>query len=69
MADGATTVKLADVAGDKALVLNATATDDRLRAEDCRANHRSMRGAGERPCVSGARSKCVAMRGGLEATE
>ena len=38
MADGATTVKLADMAGDKAIVLNATATDDRLRAEDCRSN-------------------------------
>lgn len=38
LADEATTVKLADVAGDKAIVLNARATDDRLRAEDCRAN-------------------------------
>jgi len=38
MADADTTVKLADVAGDKALVLNAAATDDRLRGEDCRAN-------------------------------
>ena len=38
MADADTTVKLADIAGDKALVLNAEATDDRLRGEDCRAN-------------------------------
>ena len=38
MADEPMTVKLADMAGDKAIVLNATATDDRLRAEDCRAN-------------------------------
>jgi ABC transporter substrate binding protein (PQQ-dependent alcohol dehydrogenase system) len=38
LADEATTVKLADVAGERALVLNARATDDRLRAEDCRAN-------------------------------
>lgn len=38
LADEATTVKLADLAGDQAIVLNARATDDRLRAEDCRAN-------------------------------
>ncbi len=38
LADADTTVKLADLAGDKALVLNAGATDDRLRGEDCRAN-------------------------------
>ena len=38
LADEGTTVKLADLAGDKALVLNARATDDRLRAEDCRPN-------------------------------
>ena len=38
MADEPTTVKLADIAGDKAIVLNAAATDDRLRGEDCRAN-------------------------------
>ncbi|MBP7243363.1 ABC transporter substrate-binding protein [Amaricoccus sp.] len=38
MADADTTVKLADIAGDRALVLNAAATDDTLRAEGCRAN-------------------------------
>lgn len=38
LADEATTVKLADIAGDKAVVINAGATDDRLRGEDCRAN-------------------------------
>jgi ABC transporter substrate binding protein (PQQ-dependent alcohol dehydrogenase system) len=38
MADAETTLALADVAGDGALILNATAEDDRLRAEDCRAN-------------------------------
>ncbi|MFT4150368.1 MAG: ABC transporter substrate-binding protein [Paracoccaceae bacterium] len=38
LADAATTVKLADVAGDKALVFNAAATDDSLRGKDCRAN-------------------------------
>jgi ABC transporter substrate binding protein (PQQ-dependent alcohol dehydrogenase system) len=38
LADAGTTVKLADVAGDRALVLNAAATDDRLRGQDCRAN-------------------------------
>lgn len=38
MADADTTVKLADIAGDKAMVLNAAATDDRLRGADCRAN-------------------------------
>ena len=38
LADADTTVKLSDMAGDKAMVLNAGATDDRLRGEDCRAN-------------------------------
>ena len=38
LADADTTVRLADVAGERALVLNAGATDDRLRGEDCRAN-------------------------------
>jgi ABC transporter substrate binding protein (PQQ-dependent alcohol dehydrogenase system) len=38
LADADTTVKLADIAGDKAVVLNAGATDDSLRGADCRAN-------------------------------
>lgn len=38
MADAETTLALADAAGDRALVLNALAPDDRLRGEDCRAN-------------------------------
>ncbi len=38
MADAATTVALADQAGDKALLINAAATDDSLRGADCRAN-------------------------------
>jgi ABC transporter substrate binding protein (PQQ-dependent alcohol dehydrogenase system) len=38
MADAETTLVLADTAGDRALILNATAPDDRLRNEDCRAN-------------------------------
>ncbi len=38
LADAATTVKLADLAGNRALVFNALATDDRLRGADCRAN-------------------------------
>ena len=38
LADADTTLRLADIAGDKALVVNAEATDDRLRGEDCRAN-------------------------------
>lgn len=38
LADADTTVKLADIAGEKAMVLNAEATDDRLRGVDCRAN-------------------------------
>ncbi len=38
LADADTTVRLADLAGDDAMVLNASATDDRLRGEDCRAN-------------------------------
>ena len=38
LADAATTVALADQAGDRALVINAAATDDSLRGADCRAN-------------------------------
>ncbi len=38
MADADTTLALADTAGDRALILNATAPDDRLRGADCRAN-------------------------------
>lgn len=38
LADAETTAKLADQAGDKALVFNARATDDSLRAELCRSN-------------------------------
>ncbi|MBK0399869.1 ABC transporter substrate-binding protein [Limibaculum sp. M0105] len=38
MADAETTVALADAAGERALVLNATSPDDRLRNELCRAN-------------------------------
>jgi ABC transporter substrate binding protein (PQQ-dependent alcohol dehydrogenase system) len=38
LADEATTVRLADLAGDRAVVVNAGATGDRLRGEDCRAN-------------------------------
>lgn len=38
LADEATTVRLADLAGERALVLNAGATGDRLRGADCRAN-------------------------------
>lgn len=38
MADADTTLAMADAAGDRALVLNASAPDDRLRGEDCRAN-------------------------------
>jgi ABC transporter substrate binding protein (PQQ-dependent alcohol dehydrogenase system) len=38
MADAETTLALADAAGDRALVMNALAPDDRLRGEDCRAN-------------------------------
>lgn len=38
MADAETTLALADAAGDRALILNAVAADDRLRGEDCRAN-------------------------------
>jgi ABC transporter substrate binding protein (PQQ-dependent alcohol dehydrogenase system) len=38
LAHADTTVRLADLAGDRALVLNASASDDRLRGEDCRAN-------------------------------
>jgi ABC transporter substrate binding protein (PQQ-dependent alcohol dehydrogenase system) len=38
LADEATTVRLADLAGERAVVVNAGATGDRLRGEDCRAN-------------------------------
>jgi len=38
MADADTTLALADAAGERALILNALAPDDRLRGEDCRAN-------------------------------
>ncbi|ADZ69452.1 ABC transporter substrate-binding protein [Polymorphum gilvum] len=38
MADADTTLALADRAGDRALVLNAMAREDRLRNEACRAN-------------------------------
>lgn len=38
LADAETTVRLADIAGDRALVFNALATDDALRGADCRAN-------------------------------
>lgn len=38
LADAETTLKLADLAGDRALVFNAKATDDSLRGEACRAN-------------------------------
>ena len=38
LADAATTAKLADQAGDRALLFNALASDDSLRGADCRAN-------------------------------
>lgn len=38
MADAEMTLALADAAGDRALILNATAPDDMLRNEECRAN-------------------------------
>ena len=38
LADAETTLKLAALAGDRALVVNALATDDRQRGKDCRAN-------------------------------
>lgn len=38
LADAATTVRLADLAGDRALVFNALAGDDVLRGSDCRPN-------------------------------
>ena len=38
MADAATTLKLAEMAGDRALLFNAAAHDDSLRGADCRAN-------------------------------
>lgn len=38
LADDATTLALADLAGDRALILNAAARGDALRGKDCRAN-------------------------------
>lgn len=38
LADAPTTLKLADMAGDQAIVFNALAPDDSLRGADCRAN-------------------------------
>lgn len=38
LADAETTLRLADLAGERALIINASATDDRLRGADCRAN-------------------------------
>lgn len=38
LADAETLLKLADLAGEGALILNASAPDDRLRGADCRAN-------------------------------
>ena len=38
LADADTTLAMADAVGDRALVLNARAPDDRLRGEDCRPN-------------------------------
>ncbi|WP_246026606.1 ABC transporter substrate-binding protein [Paracoccus luteus] len=38
LADAATTLALADRAGDRALILNARAREDALRGADCRAN-------------------------------
>jgi ABC transporter substrate binding protein (PQQ-dependent alcohol dehydrogenase system) len=38
LGDADTTLALADAAGDRALILNAFAPDDRLRGADCRAN-------------------------------
>lgn len=38
LADDATTLSLADHAGDRALILNARARGDRLRGADCRSN-------------------------------
>lgn len=38
LADAATTLRLADRAGDRALLFNALASDDSLRGGDCRAN-------------------------------
>jgi ABC transporter substrate binding protein (PQQ-dependent alcohol dehydrogenase system) len=38
MADAETLLALSDAAGERALLLNATAADDRLRGADCRAN-------------------------------
>ncbi|MFT3973525.1 MAG: ABC transporter substrate-binding protein [Amaricoccus sp.] len=38
MADADTTLAMADAVGDKALVMNALAPDDRLRGADCRPN-------------------------------
>ncbi len=38
LTDAATTARLADLAGERALVINALARDDALRGKDCRAN-------------------------------
>ncbi len=38
LADAPTTLRLADMAGDRALIFNAMASDDVLRGRDCRAN-------------------------------
>lgn len=38
LADDQTTLELADLAGDRALLLNAQARGDRLRGRDCRSN-------------------------------
>jgi len=38
LADAHTTLALADAAGDRALIVNAQAPDDRLRSADCRTN-------------------------------
>jgi ABC transporter substrate binding protein (PQQ-dependent alcohol dehydrogenase system) len=38
LADAESTLALADAAGDRALILNALAPDDRLRGADCRPN-------------------------------
>jgi ABC transporter substrate binding protein (PQQ-dependent alcohol dehydrogenase system) len=38
MADADLLLELAEIAGDRALLLNASAADDRLRGADCRAN-------------------------------
>ncbi len=38
LADGATTLELADAASERALLINAASNDDSLRNENCRAN-------------------------------